>query len=107
MQDAPIFAGLERETQEEQTPKPKKKAASKRKGEDSESENNRESDSFQSPKAFRKRLMKRAELLADSDANSMDLLKTDLHADGRTETESEDARESVAQTHQQNKGESR
>jgi pyrroloquinoline quinone (PQQ) biosynthesis protein C len=106
MQDAPIFAGLERETLEEQTPKPKKKAASKCKGDNSESKSDHESDSFQTPKVLKKRLVKRAEFLTDSDANSMDLLKTDLHVDGRTETESEDARKSVAQTHQQNKGES-
>jgi hypothetical protein len=106
MQDAPIFAGLERETEEEQTPRPKKKAPSKRKGDDSESESDCESDSFQTPRALKKRVAKRAEFLAESDVNFMDMSRTDPQADGRTETESEDARESVAQTHQQNKGES-
>jgi hypothetical protein len=109
MQDAPIFARPERETEEENTPKPKKKAAFKRKGDDSgESDRDRESDNFQTPRALKKRVAKRAEFLAESDANSMDMSKTDPQTDGRTESESEDPHASVeAQTHQQNKGESR
>jgi hypothetical protein len=75
MQDAPIFAGLERETEEEQTPRPKKKAPSKRKGDDSESESDCESDSFQTPRALKKRVAKRAEFLAESDVNFMDIVE--------------------------------
>jgi hypothetical protein len=111
MEDAPIFTRSEEETEAEKTPKPKKKAASKRKGDnhDSGDESDSELDSFQTPRVFKskKRVAKRAESLTESDVNSTDMLKTDPQTEGATESESENARKSAAQTHQHKKGESR
>ncbi len=111
MEDAPIFARSEGDGEEEKTPKPKKEAAYKRKGgdRDSGSESDCELDNFQMQRAFKLKKGERAESLADSDVNSMDTSKTDPQMEGATESESEDsckdAFKSVAQTHQQNKGE--
>ena len=110
MEDAPIFTRSEGEDEEEKTPKPKKKAASKHNGydHDSGSESGFKSDSYKTPKAFKlkKRAAERAESLAESDVNSMDISKADSQAEGATESESEDAPKLVAQTHQHNKGDS-
>jgi len=109
MQSVPTFSRLGREMDEEKTPKPKKKAASKRKDDDygTESGSDSELEDFQTPKALKKGVAKRAEYPAESDVNSVDMLNADTQTDGRTGSESEDARKSVDQTHQQkNKGES-
>src|ERR1700689_2614507 len=94
MQDAPIFGGSEEGTEEEATPKPKKKATFKPKGDDrdsgSESDFDSELVSFQTPRAFKlkKGAVKRAESIAESDINPMDMSKADSQREGATESES-------------------
>ena len=92
MEDAPIFARSEgEEEEEEKTPKPKKKAGSKH--DDDHNSGSDKLDSYNTPKAFKlkKQVAERAESLAESDVNYTDMSKADSHAEGATESESEDA----------------
>src|SRR5260370_10462838 len=90
MEDAPISNRSNSEIEVDNT-KPKKAF---KESENKYSHSRESSDNFKTPKALKKALAKRAELLAaESDSDFIHMLKTDPNGH-RTDVESEDAHES-------------